>query len=477
MDFLKSFPFYAFLCFGQYFVAVTHALAVPASRNQSTCDTVDQGYQCFSETSHLWGQYAPFFSLANKSAISPDVPAGCQVTFAQVLSRHGARYPTDSKGKKYSALIEEIQQNATTFKEKYAFLKTYNYSLGADDLTPEGEQELVNSGVKFYQRYESLTRNIVPFIRSSGSSRVIASGNKFIEGYQSTKLKDPRAQPGHSSPKIDVVISEASTSNNTLDPGTCTVSEDNELADDFEANFTATFVPSIRQSLENNLSGVALTDTEVTYLMDLCSFDTISTSTVDTKLSPFCDLFTHEKWINYDYLQSLNKYYGHGAGNPLGPTQGVCYANELISRLTHSPVHDYTSSNHILDSSQDTFPLNSTLYADFSLNNGIISILFAWGLNKGTKPLSSTTAENITQTDGFSSAWTVPFASRMYVEMMQCQSEQEPLVRVLVNDRVVPLHGCPVDALGRCTRDSFVRGLSFARSGGDWAECFAKDEL
>nr|AAG33030.1 PR-S/curculin fusion protein [synthetic construct] len=25
MNFLKSFPFYAFLCFGQYFVAVTHA--------------------------------------------------------------------------------------------------------------------------------------------------------------------------------------------------------------------------------------------------------------------------------------------------------------------------------------------------------------------------------------------------------------------------------------------------------------------
>ncbi|GLA10888.1 hypothetical protein AnigIFM62618_000486 [Aspergillus niger] len=452
---------------------VTSGLAVPASRNQSTCDTVDQGYQCFSETSHLWGQYAPFFSLANKSAISPDVPAGCHVTFAQVLSRHGARYPTDSKGKKYSALIEEIQQNATTFEGKYAFLKTYNYSLGADDLTPFGEQELVNSGVKFYQRYESLTRKIVPFIRSSGSSRVIASGNKFIEGFQSTKLKDPRAQPGQSSPKIDVVISEASTSNNTLDPGTCTVFEDSELADDIEANFTATFVPSIRQRLENDLSGVTLTDTEVTYLMDMCSFDTISTSTVDTKLSPFCDLFTHEEWINYDYLQSLNKYYGHGAGNPLGPTQGVGYANELIARLTHSPVHDDTSSNHTLDSNPATFPLNSTLYADFSHDNGIISILFALGLYNGTKPLSSTTAENITQTDGFSSAWTVPFASRMYVEMMQCQSEQEPLVRVLVNDRVVPLHGCPVDALGRCTRDSFVKGLSFARSGGDWGECFA----
>ncbi|OOF97992.1 hypothetical protein ASPCADRAFT_394835 [Aspergillus carbonarius ITEM 5010] len=450
---------------------VSFGRAVPA-RNQSTCDTVDQGYQCFSQTSHLWGQYAPYFSLANESAIAPEVPTGCRVTFAQVLSRHGARYPTASKGEKYAALIEKIQENATTFEGKYAFLKSYNYSLGADDLTPFGEQELVDSGIKFYQRYQSLAKDIVPFIRSSDSSRVIASGRKFIEGFQSSKVKDPRAQAGQSSPKINVVISEASTANNTLDPGTCTAFENSELADDIEANFTATFVPSIRKRLEQDLSGVTLTSKEVTYLMDMCSFDTISTDTVDTKLSPFCALFTHEEWINYNYLKSLDKYYGHGAGNPLGPTQGVGYANELIARLTHTPVHDDTSSNHTLDSNPATFPLNSTLYADFSHDNGITSILFALGLYNGTKALSSTSVENITETDGYSSAWTVPFAARMYVEMMQCQAE-EPLVRILVNDRVVPLHGCQVDTLGRCTRDDFVRGLSFARSGGDWEECFA----
>nr|AAG33031.1 PR-S/epidermal growth factor fusion protein [synthetic construct] len=38
MNFLKSFPFYAFLCFGQYFVAVTHA------NSDSECPLSHDGY-------------------------------------------------------------------------------------------------------------------------------------------------------------------------------------------------------------------------------------------------------------------------------------------------------------------------------------------------------------------------------------------------------------------------------------------------
>jgi 3-phytase len=58
--------------------------------------------------------------------------------------------------------------------------------------------------------------------------------------------------------------------------------------------------------------------------------------------------------------------------------------------------------------------------------------------------------------------------------MMQCQEENQPLVRVLVNDRVIPLHGCTVDRLGRCKLDNFIEGLSFVRSGGNWAACFVE---
>ncbi|PTU24100.1 hypothetical protein P175DRAFT_0489257 [Aspergillus ochraceoroseus IBT 24754] len=464
-----------FLSFSLLLSSATARVAAPASSSghRSSCDSVQDGYQCFSQISHIWGQYSPFFSLQETSEISQAVPHGCEVTFVQLLSRHGARYPTSSKSKTYKKLIAAIQRNATSFSGKYAFLETYNYTLGADNLTAFGEDQMVNSGKKFYHRYEKLAKNVIPFIRSSGEARVVASAEKFIEGFEAKKEKDHHVKAPQASPVVNVIIPEGAQYNNTLDHSTCTAFEESGLADEIKANFTALVTPSIRKRLEKDLAGVELTDKNIIHLMDMCSFDTVALTADGSELSPFCHLFTRSEWAQYDYLQSLSKYYGYGAGNPLGPAQGIGFTNELIARLTESPVHDHTSTNSTLDSDSTTFPLNATLYADFSHDNGMTSIFFAMGLYNGTEPLSQTSAETVAQMDGYSAAWTVPFAARSYVEKLQCRGTKEPLVRVLVNDRVVPLHGCAVDRLGRCKLDDFIEGLSFARSGGNWAECFA----
>ncbi|PKY02038.1 3-phytase A [Aspergillus campestris IBT 28561] len=461
--------FTGLLAFHALFASVSGSTGLPAS----DCNTVDGGYQCFPEVSHSWGQYSPFFSLEKEeTSDSPDgdIPDGCRVTFAQVLSRHGARYPTESKSTKYAALVKDVQRNASSLTGKYAFLKTYNYSLGADDLTSFGEAQMVASGAKFYNRYAALARRLVPFVRASGSDRVIVSGEKFNAGFQEAKKRDSHADPGQKPPVINLVIPEGETFNNTLDHAICKKFEDSEYGDEVEAKFTALFTPDIRDRLEEDLPGVRLSDEDVVGLMDMCSFDTVAGD--GSRLSPFCGLFTAHEWEQYDYMQSLSKYYGHGAGHPLGSAQGIGFANELIARLTRSPVRDHTSSNQTLNADPATFPLNSTLYADFSHDNSMISIYFALGLYNGTEPLSKTKSQTAAESGGYSAAWTVPFAARAYVEMMQCQGEKEPLVRVLMNDRVVPLHGCQTDDLGRCTRDDFVRGLSFAREGGNWDQCW-----
>ena len=95
-----------------------------------SCDTVSHGYQCEPEISHYWGQYSPYYSVA--STISDEVPSRCSVSFAQILSRHGARDPTASKTKQYNATIQALQANVTDFAGPYAFLESYEYTLGAD---------------------------------------------------------------------------------------------------------------------------------------------------------------------------------------------------------------------------------------------------------------------------------------------------------------------------------------------------------
>jgi 3-phytase len=455
---------------------------------QQKCTTLGGGYQCFASVSHHWGMYSPYFSLASESSLSGDVPAGCQITFAQVLSRHGARYPTESKSSEYARLVSAIQAHASSFTGKYEFLRSYNYSLGSDDLTPFGEDQMIDSGMAFYQRYEALAAQTVPFIRASDSDRVVISGEKFIEGFQKAKDRDRNADRQQPCPDISVVIPEEIGFNNSLDHGSCPRFEDSELGKKIEDRWIATFVPPIQRRLSRDLPGVQLSWRDVVHLMDLCPFDTVSRTPDASEVSPFCALFSNDEWTQYDYLQSLSKYYGFGGGNPLGPTQGIGFANELIARLTRSPVHDDTSTNHTLDAPGAlSFPLNATLYADFTHDNGMIPIFFALGLYNATAPLPTSYIESPAAAGGYSAAWTVPFGARAYIEMMQCSEEQvqdgddhgfldeeqEPLIRVLVNDRVVPLHGCSVDDLGRCRRSDFVRALSFAREGGNWDQCFA----
>lgn len=439
---------------------------------------MDDGYECQPEISHFWGQYSAYFTVP--SDIPTDLPDQCEITFAQILSRHGARDPTASKTVKYNQTIQQIHSgvNVKSYTGKYAFLKDYEYTLGADQLTTFGQQEMINSGIKFYERYETLTKKYPPFVRSSGEDRVVESALNWTQGYHIARSQDRDSYDTSEAPIINVIISEDAGFNNTLSHSLCTSFEDgfdSTIADSSQSLFTSTFIPDITVRLNTALPGANLTQIQTIYMMDLCPFNTVAS--VTGQISPFCALFSTAEWRQYDYLQTLGKYYGYSYGNPLGPTQGVGFVNELISRLTNTPVQDHTSTNSTLDSNPATFPFSSQtkLYADFSHDNDLTGIFSALGLyssiNSPSSMLSNTTIEEVGITGGYSAAWTVPFAARMYVEKMRCEGAEEELVRVVVNDRVVET-GCGGDELGRCTLGKFVENLGFAKSGGDWASCF-----
>lgn len=438
----------------------------------TSCDTVSQGYNCQPEISHFWGQYSPFFVASQDNAIDTAIPDTCTLTFAQVLSRHGARDPTASKTAAYNATIARIQASVTQYGAGFEFIRDYTYTLGADQLTTFGQQELINSGEAFYTRYAALTSASTPFVRASGEDRVVESAYNWTQGFHAARTSAGVEDAAY--PYEIVVISEDTGSNNTLDHGLCTAFEegaDSEIGDNAQSVWMDVFTRNVTARLNAGLPGANLSATETIYMMDLCPFNTVADA--QGKVSEFCGLFTTDEWRQYDYLQSLGKYYGYGGGNPLGPTQGVGFTNELIARLTGQSVVAQASINRTLDSNPATFPLNRTLYADFSHDNDMTALFFTLGLYNNTTALSNTTVQSAESLDGYSSAWTVPFAARMYVEKMTCDGQDEELVRILVNDRVRPLTGCGADEMGRCTLSAFVDSLGFARAGGDWDACFA----
>ncbi|RMZ76954.1 hypothetical protein DV737_g4622, partial [Chaetothyriales sp. CBS 132003] len=313
-----------------------------------------------------------------------------------------ARDPSASKTTAYNATITALKSNVTSFTGKYAFLEDYEYTLGADLLSTFGQQQLVNSGTKFFKRYSDLAAHATPFVRSSSQLRVVESAQNWTQGFHAALTASGHPDPSY--PYAITVISEDSGSNNTLNHDVCTNFESSDqyyssIADNAQETFAATFVPAIRKRLEADLPGAQLSTADVIALMDLCPFNTVASPT--GAISPFCALFSETEWHAYNYYETLNKYYGYGAGNPLGPTQGVGWTNELIARLTGQPVHDDTSTNRTLDSDPETFPLGRKLYADFSHDNDITSILFALGLFNNTPVLSNTSVTEAPRAAGY----------------------------------------------------------------------------
>lgn len=376
-----------------------------------------------------------------------------------------------SKSLAYSQVIDKIKSRVSSFDGEFSFLTNYTYTLGADELTDFGKQEMVKSGRAFFGRYKDLAKTSLPFVRASGQRRVIDSAQDFNKGFHRAKT-EAEGNEDEGYPYNVTVISEAVGSNNTLDHGLCTAFEACEIGATARSTYASVFTPSITARLNANLPHVNLTLSDTVFIMDLCPFETVASSS--DRPSLFCALFTPAEWKQYDYYQTLGKYYGYGPGNPLGPTQGVGFVNELIARLTGKPVVDHTSVNQTLDTNPSTFPLGRSLYADFGHDSDMTTVFSALGLYNSTPLLSTAHTMTVEEMHGYSAAWTVPFAARAYFEKLQCEGTEEELVRVLMNGRVLPLESCGGDALGMCTLGRFIESLGFARAGGHWNQCFER---
>ncbi|GAW07716.1 phosphoglycerate mutase-like protein [Lentinula edodes] len=239
----------------------------------------------------------------------------------------------------------------------------------------------------------------------------------------------------------------------------------------------AIYTPSIVQRLNNAAPGANLSSNDVFNLMTLCAFESVATESI----SDWCRLFDEDEWKAFEYEMDLDKYYGTGYGQPLGPVEGIGYINELIARLTSSPVNDTTQTNSTLDRSPVTFPLDRTIYADFSHDNQLIAIYTAMGLFKQPRALDPTNSDVDSTNRTWITSQLVPFSARMVIEKIQCgigssrQDEDEDYLRILVNDAVQSLDFCAgVSKEGICRVSEFVESQSYATNGGngDWQKCF-----
>ncbi|KAG6906496.1 hypothetical protein DXG01_013675 [Tephrocybe rancida] len=399
-----------------------------------------------------WAMYSPYFAVDRYEG----APKGCRVTQIQ---RHGARYPTSGASKGMRAAVAKLTSVDKYTDSSLDFLKTYTYALSTDDLVPFGASQSVAAGREHYERYKSLLgHNQIPFVRASSSERVVLSATNWTAGFS-------LASHHVYNPPLSVILSE--DGNDTLDDHMCP----NAGSSDAQTGaWLLTYGPPIAARLNKYAPGANITATDVYSLMIMCPFESVFTD----QRSPFCTLFTQAEFEQLEYYGDLDKYYNTGYGQELGPIQGVGYINELIARLTGKAVSDNTQTNHTLDASPETFPLNRTIYADFSHDNQMIAIYAAMGLFRQLSPPNPTSPNH--KSDWITSHL-VPFSARMITEKLACTSGKKITehIRIFVNDALQPLGFCGAEKDGLCTVDAFVKSQSYARNNGngDFEKCFA----
>lgn len=407
-----------------------------------------------------WGNLSPLYSVDSFGlpSASPRIPDGCGINQVFFLSRHGARYPTTGSGPDTfaSKLHAAASSPGFTTSGGLDFLSTWTYKLGAEILTPFGRKALFDNGVAFRYRYGHLLNafTALPVFRTTSQDRMVASALNFAAGFfdLSTYQNDYHQE----------IIIEGNGFNNTLAPySACPNSNTDGIGNlgSTKANlWKEVYLKAALGRLQPMITGYNLTINDLYVMQELCAYEVVALGSSD-----FCQLFTADEWEGFEYAIDLEFWYGSGPGNPTAAALGLGYVQELVARLTQTPISVWNSStNRTLDSSSTTFPLYQPIFIDFSHDTVIASIITA--LNFSTLAASGPLpVDHIPPNRSYVVSQIAPFASNLVGQVVSCPASENPThIRFILNDAVVPLtgiKGCSDNRHGLCSLQSFVSGI------------------
>ena len=216
------------------------------------------------------------------------------------------------------------------------------------------------------------------------------------------------------------------------------------------------------------IEGIQWTIDDTYAAQNLCPYETAAFG-----FSRFCSLFTHEEWVGFGYSIDLGFAGNSGFQSSTGRAVGIGYQQEVIARLrNHTLGYSGSQINVTLDNNTDTFPLNQSLYLDFSHDTNIVSILTAFGFKQFSQLLKPTEYPG---PHNFTVAHVVPFGARLDIEIIDAPKpvaadrsgydeagQETRYIHFILNQRTVPLGAsfpeCDASRVdGWCELETFLR--------------------
>ena len=369
-----------------------------------------------------------------------------------MIHRHGSRYPTtgDAVSTFGKALESLISKGTTNFTGALSFLNSWSYGLGAEILVPNGRQELFDSGVLHYYNYAHLYNTSTKIIaRTTTQDRMLNSAEYFMAGFFG--LSWPQ------NATLEPII-EGSNFNNSL-AGYDNCNNSNKGVSmggtNASAEYRNTYLVNATQRLQAMSGGDSALykwNTTTAYAAQtLCPYETVAYG-----YSAFCDLFTYDEWLGFEYSIDLSFAGNNYFQSPTGRAVGIGYVEEVLARLNQHVLTTATAQDNItLDNNTTTFPLNQTLYFDFSHDTNIAAVLTAFGLRQFAPLLPA--RGPIPQDRDLIVSHLQPFAARLDIEIIsspkpvsasrsldnpnEYEEDGEPTryVHFIINQRTLPL--------------------------------------
>ncbi|KAL3419343.1 histidine acid phosphatase [Phlyctema vagabunda] len=411
---------------------------------------------------NLMGQLSPYHPNPDGFGVAEfPLPPGAKIAQVQMLSRHGSRYPTSNSN--VAQLGEKLAKNAGKVKTSgvYSFLNDWKYELGYEILVPRGRQELFESGILHYYQYAQLYNpNSKIIARTTTQDRMLKSAEYFMAGFFGLEWTNNAT--------IEVIIEENGFNNSLAGYNGCknANTESNRSGGGAASQWVKTYLTDATTRFQSHIEGIDWTLEDTYAAQTMCPYETVAYG-----YSAFCNLFTYDEWISYSYAVDLYFAGSSAFQSPVGRAIGLGYVQETVARLeNHTLGYSGSQINTTLDDNTETFPLNQSLYFDFSHDTNIMSILTAFGFKQFAQLLPATSypgRHNLTVGN------LEPFGARLDIEIIKTprpldnnrtyvEGKEATYVHFILNQRTLHLgwnfEECGGDRIdGWCELQTFIK--------------------
>ena len=250
---------------------------------------------------------------------------------------------------------------------------------------------------------------------------------------------------------------EGSGFNNTLEGTSSCPNAAKARSISFDAmdSWIDTYLADATDRLKKQAGNYNWTVDDTYHAQEMCPYETVALG-----YSRFCSLFTPDEWVGFEYSIAIQVMANTGFLSPVGRAVGVGYVVEFLSRMEGHVVNDTAAPSQVnmtLDANPVAFPVNQSLYFDFTHETTLAAILTAFGLTQFAQDMPTTGPPQDLQ---FISSEVIPFATRLVIEIITAprpvlskrpqtsgesaydmsQGEKETkYVHFVLNQRTVPL--------------------------------------